>query len=290
MNITFLIGNGFDLNLGLKTSFSDFLKVYKEPQENDSNAIKEFKNHILEDEELWSDAELAFGKYTEVFDGMNRTDKDFSDCHQDFCIKLGEYLESEEDKLAFIHSDTYIAFANSLPEISLGLGKEPAATLFARMNTYGVFNVYNFISFNYTHVIDSFFNEAKKIPVIGRNSAVNNRVGKLLHVHGYTNDEMMLGVNDESQIKNAGFFKEELYKHQIIKPVFNELNETGMDGAAYKLISESELLYVYGMSLGQTDKVWWERILELLVLNKDLRVIIYVHKNFNNDLFKIYFT
>lgn len=30
MNITFLIGNGFDLNLGLATACSDFVKFYKE--------------------------------------------------------------------------------------------------------------------------------------------------------------------------------------------------------------------------------------------------------------------
>ncbi len=28
MYITFLIGNGFDLNLGLKTKYKDFLEVY----------------------------------------------------------------------------------------------------------------------------------------------------------------------------------------------------------------------------------------------------------------------
>ena len=29
MKITFLVGNGFDLNLGLDTNYSDFLKEYK---------------------------------------------------------------------------------------------------------------------------------------------------------------------------------------------------------------------------------------------------------------------
>ena len=30
MNITFMIGNGFDRNLGLKTKYSDFIAWYKE--------------------------------------------------------------------------------------------------------------------------------------------------------------------------------------------------------------------------------------------------------------------
>ena len=81
MNITFLIGNGFDLNLGLKTSFSDFLKVYKEPQAGDSDVIKKFKSYFLKDENLWSDAEMAFGKITDDFYSAKMTGKDFTDCH-----------------------------------------------------------------------------------------------------------------------------------------------------------------------------------------------------------------
>ncbi|MFJ1434512.1 AbiH family protein [Capnocytophaga canimorsus] len=36
MNVLFIIGNGFDLRLGLPTSYSDFLKYYKgkEPKNN----------------------------------------------------------------------------------------------------------------------------------------------------------------------------------------------------------------------------------------------------------------
>ncbi len=34
MNITFLIGNGFDLNLGLKTRYTDFYKYYMEHNPN----------------------------------------------------------------------------------------------------------------------------------------------------------------------------------------------------------------------------------------------------------------
>ena len=47
MNITFLVGNGFDLNLGLKTKYTDFYPSYlakgyndilaKEIEDNDKN-------------------------------------------------------------------------------------------------------------------------------------------------------------------------------------------------------------------------------------------------------------
>ena len=46
MNITFLIGNGFDLNLGLATAYSDFVKYYKET-DAEKNACKDKKGISL---------------------------------------------------------------------------------------------------------------------------------------------------------------------------------------------------------------------------------------------------
>ena len=33
-----------------------------------------------------------------------------------------------------------------------------------------------------------------------------------------------------------------------------------MDGKAAQIIQNSNLIYVYGMSIGETDKLWWGRI------------------------------
>ena len=40
MNITFLIGNGFDLNLGLDTRYTDFLSEYKKLLTREKNTSK----------------------------------------------------------------------------------------------------------------------------------------------------------------------------------------------------------------------------------------------------------
>ena len=53
MNITFLIGNGFDLNLGLKTTYSDFLKEYTSVID-EKDPLKSFKKYILKDFDKWS--------------------------------------------------------------------------------------------------------------------------------------------------------------------------------------------------------------------------------------------
>lgn len=61
MNITFLIGNGFDLNIGLATTYSAFLEEYAKPSDKDNDLLKYFKQKILKDAKMWSNAEMAFG-------------------------------------------------------------------------------------------------------------------------------------------------------------------------------------------------------------------------------------
>ncbi|MBR5486473.1 MAG: hypothetical protein IKV70_00690 [Phascolarctobacterium sp.] len=283
MNITFLIGNGFDINLGLKTSFSDFLEVYKEPRKDDTDVIKKFKTDFLKDEILWSNAELAFGKITEDFYFNNMTDKDFSDCHIDFCERLGEYLEKQESKLKIEENKLHLDFSSAIMNPTIGLSKLAATTIEFLMSPYGAVNVFNFVSFNYTRTIDRFVKRIQNTAMLNGPLHVRSEGGMLIHVHGYTDSEMMLGVSNESQISNKTLFENQYYKSQLIKPLWNNLNENGVDEATYELLKRSDLIYIYGMSLGETDSLWWERIGALLFQNPNLIVVIYVHKNFSQN-------
>ena len=59
MNITFMIGNGFDLQLGLKTRYIDFYNYYIAKNNNDMIA-----KSINENYDLWSDLEVGLGEFT----------------------------------------------------------------------------------------------------------------------------------------------------------------------------------------------------------------------------------
>lgn len=58
MNITFLIGNGFDINLGLNTRYSDFYPYFIE-KSSETNMIRKW---LQKDELLWADLEEQIGK------------------------------------------------------------------------------------------------------------------------------------------------------------------------------------------------------------------------------------
>jgi len=94
MNILFLIGNGFDLNLGMKTRYRDFYDYYTNlPKDNDSDVVKSFKNELWNNIDLWSDLERELGNYLSKLDA-----KDAAILHDHLIEHLSQYIISEEEK------------------------------------------------------------------------------------------------------------------------------------------------------------------------------------------------
>lgn len=281
MNITFLIGNGFDLNLGLKTKYSDFLAYYTHEDRKKSKLIENFSKNILQDKPLWSSAEIAFGEYTTSFDGINKTVEDYCDCHEDFCNNLAKYLIKEQTYVNLIHPDYGSVFISAISNLTKGFRDEPISSINDSMDMFGGGITYNFLSFNYTNTIDMLYKQAKDSPAIGkrlhRNNYYQNSIGELIHVHGYVDRDMVLGVNDISQIKNAQLFEDqdEEYLNQIIKRQTNQANEQNTDAIARDILMASDVIYIYGMAIGETDAIWWERICD--VLNQNFNSILIVH-------------
>ena len=284
MNITFLIGNGFDLNLGLKTSYLNFIEHYLRHNIIEESAeILYFKRNIYNDKRSWANAEMAFGEYTSRYSGPRGLET-FLNCHENFCEKLGEYLSSEEKKFddQYLGVELVPMFADSLQNITTGFREEQAQQIQHCINSTGGPLVYNFISFNYTTTLDkikSVADEEKTLMGVRHYMGNNysNYLGELVHVHGYVDRDMVLGVNDESQIKNIDLFdnSDEEDIAQIIKPQTNIMNERNIDDKVKNIINDSDLIYIYGMSIGETDAIWWQRICELLILKQNLRVIIH---------------
>ena len=99
--IAFLIGNGFDLNIGLATRYDQFCKHYLKEHSEDFLA-KSMKT----DMKLWSDLELALGKVTEqVQAGYENCFGESKDLLE---LSLADYLENEQGKV-IITEDQYTA-------------------------------------------------------------------------------------------------------------------------------------------------------------------------------------
>lgn len=281
MNITFLIGNGFDRNLGLNTTYADFIKYYK-TTEGGSKILETFRQHINDNEELWRDAEVALGKYTEDFETGNGMA--FSECHQDLCEHLVEYLKKEESRLAFDNTTENIlaAFQNiTTPEVPFPTQEKN--TIREVFNRYKHENYnFDFICFNYTSTLDKCLEIVKNSTgALGQhrhgNNVYSHTIRQLCHVHGTLEKEIVFAVNDENQIAKPDIFDfedGEICKHLLIKQQANESYQENTDTKARQLLQNSTIIYIYGMSLGETDALWWNRICNWLRADNSRHLII----------------
>ena len=95
MNITFFIGNGFDVNLGLKTRYSDFYPYFEE-HAKENNMIR---NWIDGKEKLWADLEEKLGQ--ELRNVEQEQLNQFYEDKEEMDMLLIEYLEQEQQKYGF---------------------------------------------------------------------------------------------------------------------------------------------------------------------------------------------
>lgn len=284
MNITFLIGNGFDLNLGLDTLYSDFVEDYKK-LETDDDDLRKFRNHIKENEELWSNAEWELGQYTKQL-GKGEAPI-FSKCQKDFCEHLAEYLKKQESRVSFLNnSDAVLKAFAQIEEITQSFNsqeKESFKKVYSK--NLGSDRCFRFINFNYTKTLDKCISIVKKDSkkVLKTHTYINtiysHKITDVFHVHGTLDENMVFAVNDETQIAKTDIFEcgyGEIYKNLLIKRKANNSYGEYTDENAWSLIQDSDIIYIYGMSIGDTDKLWWERICDWL--SADTNRCLIVHK------------
>ncbi len=288
--ITYLVGNGFDLNLGLNTKYSDFIDKYVELP-SDNELIEWFKGRIDKDKQQWSDAEIAFGSITEEFRSLDNSSESFNRCQIDFCTELANYLKKEQERLKpdkiAQQQKHFQKVADCLVEVACGLKPEPQKEVQERLQSVGDGYKLDFMVFNYTSTLEMILQPLRTMLGIRvyNNSRYSNELHRIVHVHGTVEEDMILGVNDISQIKAPEIFDEDgIDLSAMIKEETNALCERNREREAISLIEKSDIIYIYGMSIGETDRRWWERIIHQMMKKPHLCVIIGAYDAPDNSL------
>lgn len=256
MQILYIIGNGFDLNLGLKTSYNDFYKYYQTIKSENKN-VQKLKKHISKTYDSWADLELALGDYTQHLEKI----EEFDDITLDIGEELAKYLSLEEQKLeSFIFDQSKFFEHLSYPEnMFLPADKE---ILVAKKRKWA--NIHwnlNIFTFNYTRVIEKIFGEKNQnILLANHNGNATIKLGQIKHIHGYLDNDMVLGVNDISQVANQNFHNDRDILESIIKSECNRANRNNIDRQFTSKINSANLICIFGSSIGDTDNKWWELI------------------------------
>lgn len=165
MDTVFVIGNGFDIDLGLKSRYSDFAAStawpFKLPSRDYSSPLAQFLNYHKEVDK-WLDLEQLLGEY--VVDAFARGGRSYDKDKADFMILKNSLAK-------------YLTDLTHMPDIR---HESAAAKLLSRINLIGN-DMASFYSFNYT--------EPK--------SFMLDCTVKACHIHGeLSKDNIILGFGD----------------------------------------------------------------------------------------------
>lgn len=283
MNITFVLGNGYDKAFGLKTGYQDFYDWYL-LQPTDSAEIKRFKNKIENGKkDTWSDFEVGLGRLSYDYGPYNIDD--FLNCYDDALENLAEYIRNQEKDIS-ISEENVKVFRNSLlnfyKELSAGDAAKIAKIIESNRNSDLLYNV---VSLNYTNLIDEFFEKSKTQSLSSwrvANAIYYSKMGELVHAHGYGDVWPILGVDNEKQVNPLLLDIEVFSRIMIKKNAIDTIGESWTE-ASNSLLANSQIICTFGVSLGETDQRWWESIAKCLKKPNTALVIFHYDPNITSD-------
>jgi hypothetical protein len=187
MNVTYIIGNGFDINIGLKTNYSAFYEYYKQIENQDEDIIA-LKNDIETNITQWSDLEEKLGQYTEYVDSIDTMIKIIKDVTDNLKAYLNDIIltlpptnaEAKQSLLSdFISPEKYFPRAD----------KDSIINFYNKFNSSNPRNI-DVISFNYTPIIEHVLDYDNKSS-IEHNNTVNGKLSifrTVYHLHHELSD------------------------------------------------------------------------------------------------------
>lgn len=199
MNITFMIDNGFDMNLNLKTSYSDFKNYYygKDPQDKLSALLKNEKC------DYWSDLEVSLGKVLRQYSESEIDDfldsKDFMEqCFQ-------EYLSREYARFHINNpEELFKSFSNNVTNFYSEFNSTEKHQYEEFLSTTSEKLHYAFISYNYTYVLDDIIKNCSGTKEFGQHKSRTYSstccyvVDAPLHIHGDLESGIVFGVDNSN--------------------------------------------------------------------------------------------
>ena len=274
MNILFILGNGFDLSLGLDTSYRSFLKHYlNNHQPNSDPFIEEFQKEVWKDIETWTDLETHLGQW---LDDKKSREKAIA-VHDDLVNELSLYMKNEQERVkpsAKVREQILSNMANISNHLRRNLDKRDIVDYISKYNN-NTPHVINTITLNYTDTFERLALQEGENVFQCADNKINFKFNHPIHLHGTVDRGIVLGVNDESQVRYKQLVKEDCIRHRFIKTsTINNVYRTGYENQAINAIDAANMICVYGTSFGKTDKRIWNRIINRVVKN-NIQVILF---------------
>lgn len=249
MNITLIIGNGFDLNLCLPTSYGHFYSYYL-LEKTERIIQKELKENLSD----WADLEKQLGIVSLKYNNF----QNYIDDIDHVADKLTDYLtEANRIEIPELAQFSQIVYSD-LCDFTRYLDtpqKNNMDQFITAIPDSDEINL-NVLTFNYTSVFERILEFWSQKPQMGKIKEFH-----IHHIHQQLDESgILLGVNDTSQINNSTFRDNYYVKAAIVKPFIYSSIQSGIDKACQEAIQKAHIIILFGTSLGETDQCWWDFI------------------------------
>lgn len=238
MNIILILGNGFDLNLGLPTSFSHFINSVYFRNLLTTNDLCTHMESTSTNNLGWVDIEYELANYSMAHSKSSTLKSDYLELKQALADYIGEvdsnYNEIDKD------SQAYLSFGDNF---------------FRSVNHYSSDNL-TVINFNYTHSIkkikrslygDGLFSTFLELaecllPLMGEDHVFSKI--NYVYPHGAVDTGIVFGVDDSSLISP---------KHTFLRkscdPAFSPFDN--------EVLLYADKVIIWGHSLGESDHAYF---------------------------------
>lgn len=233
-NTVLIIGNGFDLDLGMKTRYIDFASdkefwPFGDKHDYEENTLPCYLNKIKDDVKTWFDLELLLASYASI---DNSTQTNFN------ANKDREYLTELTDALArylYHQEELYLEKMSQYHcTMRATISKQVIDSIVRKTN-------YSIYSFNYTNLLKIF------------NSFSLGSV-KCQYIHGSLNDNnIILGTGDLQKLKDDYFFF-----HKSANRLYKSCN-------LVEDLQNADEIYIFGHSLGDNDHDYFLEFFDLAI-------------------------
>lgn len=290
MNVTWILGNGFDLALKLDTGYRSFVdNVYLNPTRDDplrDELVKRIDDdRALSDGSHWSDLEALLGRASNYYKGEEGL---FNETFEEMQDSFIEYAHAQELRLP-----------EDLPKEVIGEFRESICRFFTRFvqNDRASFPInelipgniaHRFISLNYTTTFDRLLGMAKSghTPIYthrSNGSLYNETAEDVLHLHGAITDagrkEIVFGVSEASQIACQTYADNPDFCELWVKSVKNNsIYGNNKNEQMKRVVADSDVFCIFGSSLGETDKYVWHEVGQRLLSYRHTFLVLFVHK------------
>ena len=242
-----VIGNGFDVNLGLKTKYSDFIQSSAFQEEMISNSLFQYLFTQYTQNNGWIDAEIELKNYTK---------SNPENYHEEFKIlkqKLTQYLRKTTNPESIDYKKIH-----TIETEALKIMRDIKDMNFLILN------------FNYTNTCEDILFHLYH----GNNELYQNAKKRIIHVHGsIENNDIIFGIEDKANIDEKYIFLK-----KSVNPNFCILDVETI------LQRNSEDILFFGYSLGVTDYTYFKDFfarLSLYSIESGKSVIIFYYGQIN---------